>query len=94
MDRGIFAPFEDRSAVPPLSNEIVLKLQGAYERLLAETAVFVLSEQEKTAAEYVGAVLDKGSGRGVLYSDVLSGPPPFETIGALGWTASCDQEGD
>jgi hypothetical protein len=56
LDRGIFAPFEDRSAVPPLSNEFVLKLQGAYERLLDETALFVLGEQEKAAAEYVGAV--------------------------------------
>jgi hypothetical protein len=64
LDRGIFAPFEDRSSIPPLSNDFVVKLQDAYERLLDETALFVLGEQEKAAAEYVGTVpteVDVGS---------------------------------
>ena len=54
LDRGLFAPFSDSTVIPPLTNEYVIVLQTAYERLLDETALFVVAEQEQAKKGFVG----------------------------------------
>ena len=56
LNRGLFAPMEEPSAVPPLSNDHVRQLQVAYERLLDETSLHVWKEQAKLLEEYQGVV--------------------------------------
>jgi hypothetical protein len=56
LNRGLFAPMEEPSAVPPLSNDHVRQLQVAYERLLDETSLHVWTEQAKLLEEYQGVV--------------------------------------
>jgi hypothetical protein len=52
LDRGLFAPFEEVTVMPPLTSEYVLQLQGAYERLLDETSLFVLAEQQLVKEQF------------------------------------------
>jgi len=53
LDRGLFTPFGEAPVIPPLKSEYVLQLQQAYERLLDETSLFVIAEQDKVLAQYV-----------------------------------------
>jgi hypothetical protein len=56
LDRGLFSPIEDPKVIPPLTNDYVVQLQVAYERLLDETSMHILKEQEKLREEFKGAV--------------------------------------
>ena len=47
LNRGIFAPFSEPEFIPPLRTDYVNSLYNAYERLLDETALFVIAEQER-----------------------------------------------
>jgi transposase InsO family protein len=47
LDRGILTPYGEVENIPPLATDVVSKLQLAYERLLDETSLYVVSEQEK-----------------------------------------------
>ena len=50
LNRGIFAPFSEPEFIPPLKTSYVNRLHEAYERLLDETALFVIAEQERLGA--------------------------------------------
>ena len=54
LDRGLFSPIGESKVIPPLANDYVLRLQGAYERLLDETSMHILKEQEKLREDYKG----------------------------------------
>ena len=56
LDRGLFTPIDEPKVVPPLSNDYVVRLQTAYERLLDETSAHILEEQEKLQRGNVGMV--------------------------------------
>ena len=56
LDRGLFSPIEDSKVIPPLTNEYVVLLQVAYERLLDETSMHILKEQEGLREELKGVV--------------------------------------
>ena len=56
LDRGLFSPIEDPKVIPPLTNDYVMHLQVAYERLLDETSMHILKEQEKLREEFKGVV--------------------------------------
>ena len=56
LDRGLFTPIDEPTVVPPLSNDYVVRLQTAYERLLDETSAHILEEQEKLQRGNVGMV--------------------------------------
>jgi hypothetical protein len=75
LDRGIFSPIEEPKVIPPLSNEYVSSLQVAYERLLDETSMHILQEQEKARAEFKGAIpTDFPVGSYVLMSYLVRPP--------------------
>ena len=52
LDRGLFAPFEDRAVVPPLKSDFVRALESGYERLLDTSSLHILQEQDKVRARY------------------------------------------
>ncbi len=52
LDRGMFAPFREAPVIPPLSNEYVIQLQEAYERLMDETSLYVSREQDRLRQQY------------------------------------------
>jgi hypothetical protein len=52
LDRGLFGPFQSHAVIPPLTNAYVVQLQEAYERLLDETSVYVVQEQEKLKRKF------------------------------------------
>jgi len=56
LDRGLFEPFHSEAVIPHLETGYVLQLQQAYERLLDETALFVVSEQEQLQQQYLDIV--------------------------------------
>lgn len=56
LDRGIFAPLREAPVMPPLQSEYVKQLQASYERLLDETSIFVVTEQEKLLTKYEGVI--------------------------------------
>jgi hypothetical protein len=57
LDRGLFEPFQnERAVIPPLETSYVLQLQQAYERLLDETALHVVAEQELMHQQYAELV--------------------------------------
>jgi hypothetical protein len=56
LDRGLFTPIDEPKVVPPLSEDYVVQLQVAYERLLDETSAYILEEQEKLQKKYLGTV--------------------------------------
>lgn len=52
LDRGILKPYGESRVKPPLTTEYVAHLQEGYERLLDETSIFVIDEQEKLKEEF------------------------------------------
>ena len=75
LDRGLFSPIEDPKVIPPLSNEYVMLLQTAYERLLDETSMHIGKEQERLREEYIGAIpTDFEVGSFVLMSYLVRPP--------------------
>ncbi len=46
LDRGLFSPIEDPKVISPLTNDYVMHLHFAYERLLDEISMHILKEQE------------------------------------------------
>jgi hypothetical protein len=51
LDRGILTPYGEVENIPPLSTEVVSKIQVAYERLLDETSLYVVEEQARLRGE-------------------------------------------
>jgi hypothetical protein len=75
LNRGLFAPMEEPTAIPPLSNDHVRQLQEAYERLLDETSLHILAEQTRLQEEYQGVVpTDLAVGTYALMSYVARPP--------------------
>ena len=56
LDHGLFSPIEDPKVIPPLTNDYAMHLQVAYERLLDETSMHILKEQEGLREELKGVV--------------------------------------
>ena len=76
LDRGLFSPIEDPKVIPPLTNDYVMLLQAAYERLLDETSMHIWKEQERLREEYIGAIpTDFKVGSFVLMSYLVRPPP-------------------
>ena len=48
LDRGIFAPFDEPFAVPPLNSKYVARLHEVYESLLDSTSLYILERQQKS----------------------------------------------
>jgi hypothetical protein len=76
LDRGLFEPFHSEQAViPPLETEYVLQLQQAYERLLDETALHVVAEQELVQQQYADLVPTEFVVGGYVLMSYLVRPP-------------------
>ena len=54
LDRGIPTPYGEVESIPPLTTEVVSKIQVAYEWLLNETSVYVAEEQARLRGEAGG----------------------------------------
>jgi hypothetical protein len=52
LDRGIFAPFREPTAVPPLNSSFVRALESGYEHLLDVSSAHIVQEQDKVRARY------------------------------------------
>ena len=65
LDRGIFAPFQETTTVPPLSTDFVRALESGYEHLLDVSARHILEEQDKIREAY-GEVVEKDIEVGTL----------------------------
>ena len=55
LDRGIFEPFKEASALAPMSTSTVQELHAAHELLLDITSLHVLKEQRAFAVKYAAA---------------------------------------
>jgi hypothetical protein len=75
LDRGLFAPFQAHTVVPPLSSAHVKALQMVYERLLDETSIFVVSEQEVQQQQYTELVPTEFKVGGYVLMSYLVRPP-------------------
>jgi hypothetical protein len=75
LDRGLFEPFHSEAVIPPLETRYVLQLQQAYERLLDETALFVVSEQEQLQQQYMDIVPTEFIVGGYVLMSYLVRPP-------------------
>jgi hypothetical protein len=75
LDRGLFEPFQSEAVVPPLETSYVLQLQQAYERLLDETALFVIKEQEQLQQQYADVVPTQFVVGGYVLMSYLVRPP-------------------
>ena len=75
LDRGLFAPFQAYAVMPPLSNAHVKRLQEAYERLLDETSVHVVQEQEAQQQRYADIVPTEFMVGGHVLLSYLVRPP-------------------
>jgi hypothetical protein len=75
LDRGLFEPFQAHSVIPPLTDGYVKELQAAYERLLDETSVFVVREQEAQQQQYADIVPTEFKVGGYVLMSYLVRPP-------------------
>lgn len=75
LDRGLFAPFQANTVIPPLTNAHVRALQTSYERLLDETSVFVIKEQEVLQREHSEIVPTEFEVGGFVLVSYLVRPP-------------------
>jgi hypothetical protein len=75
LDRGLFGPFQSNAAVLPLSNSHVLQLQVAYERLLDETSLHVVREQEALKLQHSDVVPTEFLTGGFVLMSYLVRPP-------------------
>jgi hypothetical protein len=75
LDRGLFAPFQAQTVIPPLSTAHVKELQMSYERLLDETSIFVVSEQEAQQQQYTELVPTEFDVGGYVLLSYLVRPP-------------------
>ncbi len=83
LDRGLFSPIEDPKEIPPLTNEYVVELQVAYERLLDETSMHILKEQEGLREELKGVVPTEFKVRSIVLMSYAVRPPSKR---AVHWT--------
>ena len=93
LDRGLFAPFQVHNVIPPLTNDHVKELQVAYERLLDETSIFVVKEQDAQQQQYAELVPTEFEVGGYVLMSYLVRPPsklaarwagPFRIVGKDG----------
>lgn len=75
LDRGLFAPFQSHAVIPPLTNAHVKELQTAYERLLDETSVFVVREQDALQRQHSELVPTEFEVGGYVLLSYLVRPP-------------------
>ena len=75
LDRGLFTPFGEALDIPPLKTEHMLQVQQAYERLLDETSIFVISEQERMLEQYTETVPTDFEVGGYVLMSYLVRPP-------------------
>jgi hypothetical protein len=75
LDRGLFAPFQSHTVIPPLSTFYVKQLQEAYERLLDETSLHVVREQDTLQQQYADAVPTEFLVGGFVLLSYLVRPP-------------------
>ena len=75
LDRGLFQPFQSHSVIPPLTEGYVRELQAAYERLLDETSVFVVREQDAQQQQYADIVPTEFKVGGYVLMSYLVRPP-------------------
>jgi len=84
LDRGIFEPFKEASALAPMSTSTVQELHAAHELLLDITSLHVLKEQRAFAAKYAATTpTDFPDGSYVLVSYVARPPVSFIRVGRV-----------
>jgi hypothetical protein len=82
LDRGLFSPIGEPKVIPPLANEHIVQLQVAYERLLDETSMHILKEQEKLREESKGVEpTEFAVGSLVLMSYAMRPPSKLAALG-------------
>ena len=72
LDRGLFSPFQSAAVIPPLTTDYVRQVQKAYERLLDETSVYVVQQQEKAHEGVLPTTFEVG---GYVLMSYLVRPP-------------------
>ena len=75
LDRGLFAPFQSHGIMPPLTNAHVKTLQEAYERLLDETSIYVVREQDALQRRFADLKPTKFEVGGYVLLSYLVRPP-------------------
>lgn len=75
LDRGLFAPITEPRVIPPLTTEYVSTLQIAYERILDETSLHILHEQERAREEFEGVLPTEIAVGSLVLMSYLVRPP-------------------